>query len=142
MLQEGIHRFEIQLNGSEARISSEIPETPSYANGDPDLLMRAIGNVLKNAVEANDRKGIVAVGVTCRDGKWILAVGDQGKGIQPEDLERIFEPFYTTRSQGTGLGLAYASQVIANHHGSITAENGISGRGAVFTIELPLEERT
>ncbi len=140
MLQEGIPRFEIQLNGCETRISSEVPETPCQAKGDPDLLMRAIGNVLKNAVEANDRKGVVSVAAGCRDGRWVLEIGDQGSGIRPEDLGRIFEPFFTTRSQGTGLGLAYASQVIANHDGSIAAENRSSGSGAVFTIELPLEE--
>ena len=141
MLAEGINRFEIQFNGNETRISSDIPETPCYANGDPDLLMRAIGNVLKNAAEANERKGQVTVRVNCTEQKWILEIIDEGDGINPRDSGRIFEPFYTTRAKGTGLGLAYAAQIVANHNGVIKAENRSSSPGAVFTIELPMGRR-
>ncbi|WP_373499501.1 PAS domain-containing sensor histidine kinase [Desulfococcus sp.] len=140
MLAEGISRFEIQLSGDEIGISSDIPGSPCYAGGDPDLLMRAIGNVLKNAVEANRRKGRISVRAACGDRAWVLEILDEGEGIRPPDLGRIFEPFFTTRAQGTGLGLAYAFQVIQNHHGTIRAKNRSTGRGAVFTIELPLEE--
>ena len=141
MIAEAISRFEIQFNGNGITVLSEIPETSCYATGDPDLLMRAIGNVLKNAAEANERKGVVSVKAVCDDQMWILDIMDEGDGISPRDLGRIFEPFYTTRAQGTGLGLAYASQIVANHNGTITAGNRRGGPGAVFTIELPLDKR-
>lgn len=141
MLAEGVGRFEIQLSGG-IGISEDIPKAPCYAAADPDLLMRAIGNVLKNAVEANRNQGCVSVRAACRDRAWVLEILDEGEGIRPPDLARIFEPFFTTRAQGTGLGLAYAFQVVQNHHGTIRAENRSTGRGAVFTIELPLEVET
>jgi signal transduction histidine kinase len=113
---------------------------PCYAYGDADLLTRALGNIIKNAHEANREGGMVRITASCQEGTWRVEVEDEGEGIVPENLERLFEPFFTTRARGTGLGLAFALQVIRSHGGSITAENR-QHRGALFRVEIPVEER-
>lgn len=70
-----------------------------------------------------------------------IAVADTGPGIPPEHLDRIFEPYFTTKEGGTGLGLALAHKVIQDHHGSIRVETG-AGSGATFVVTLPIVERT
>jgi signal transduction histidine kinase len=77
--------------------------------------------------------GSIAAG----SGITTITVTDTGPGISPEHLDRIFEPYFTTKEGGTGLGLALAQQVIVEHRGSIHAENAPGG-GARFVIDLPL----
>ena len=139
MLDDMIVRFEVQLNGTPVKIETHIPETPCQADADPDLLMRAIGNILKNAVEANEHQSKIVVRANQDETRWAIEIEDEGPGIAPESLEVIFEPFFTTRSKGTGLGLAFASQVVFAHGGRIKAENRPNNRGACFTMELPLK---
>jgi signal transduction histidine kinase len=138
MLHDMIVRFEVQLNGTPAKIETHIPETPCQVDADPDLLMRAIGNLLKNANEANEHQGMIVVQATQDETHWAIEIVDQGPGIEPESLDVIFEPFFTTRSKGTGLGLAFASQVVFAHGGRIKGENRPNNSGARFIMELPL----
>jgi signal transduction histidine kinase len=69
----------------------------------------------------------------------LVSISDTGKGIAPEDLERIFEPFYTTKpvGKGTGLGLSLAWGIVERHHGRIEVESEV-GRGTTFTVTLPI----
>jgi len=137
LLDEIIPRFELQKGESAIEIESLIPSEPCEASADPDLLTRAISNILKNAFEANRDKGVVRVTASCRNSTWTVDIEDQGEGIEAESLGKIFEPFFTTRSKGTGLGLAYVSQVVRSHNGRVSARNKDQG-GAVFTMELPV----
>jgi signal transduction histidine kinase len=138
MLRDMIVRFEVQLNGTPVNIERHIPKTPCQIDADRDLLMRAIGNVLKNAVDANGNQGKIMVTAIQRDLHWVVEIEDQGPGVTPESLEVIFEPFYTTRARGTGLGLAFAVQVVTAHKGRIMVENRPNNSGARFRVELPL----
>jgi signal transduction histidine kinase len=70
------------------------------------------------------------------DGFWRIEVADSGEGIPPDKLGSVFEPFFSTRATGTGLGLAFTRQVVKAHGGSVRAHNAAS-RGAVFTVEIP-----
>ena len=137
LLQEIVTRFELQKTGMPCAIRSQIPSDPCYASVDPDLLIRAIGNVIKNAFEANGDKCVVQVTATRRADAWTAEIADDGEGIAPENIEKIFNPFFTTRAKGAGLGLAYASQAIQAHGGVISAENRTEG-GALFRVEIPL----
>ncbi len=139
LLNEIIRKFQMQEVHDSVDIESRIPPEAFETDADPDLITRAISNVLKNALEANGNKGIVRVSVFCGHLTWKMAIEDQGEGIDPNKLEKIFEPFYTTRSKGTGLGLAYVFQVIMAHSGNVWAENGEYG-GAVFNVELPVRK--
>ena len=127
--------FEIRYSTGELSIETHIPDTPFEAEADFDLLSRGISNIITNACEACRGKGSVRIAVDCRARKWTLKVEDRGPGIPEAELEKIFEPFHTTKATGTGLGLAFANQVITAHGGRVTAENMDRG-GARFCIIL------
>lgn len=139
LLHEIVTRFELQEAGSAIEIESRIPTEPCEAYADPDLLTRAISNILKNAFDANRGRGTVRVTASCQNSTWTVDIEDQGEGIALEHINKIFEPFFTTRSKGTGLGLAYVSQVIRAHNGSVGARNRDRG-GAVFSVALPVRQ--
>ncbi|MBC2704948.1 ATP-binding protein [Desulfobacula sp.] len=135
LMDQVIMGFEIQYNSDKIKIKSCIPEESFYINADFDLFSRGVTNVIRNACEANQGQGSVDISIEHRNKKWQLLVKDQGPGIPKEKLRKIFEPFFTTKSKGTGLGLAFADQVIKTHGGNIKAENRLSG-GALFCVTM------
>jgi two-component system sensor histidine kinase HydH len=104
---------------------------------DADQLIQAILNLVINGLQAVERQGRVEVTAQVADGGVTLAVRDTGPGVALEHLSAIFEPYFTTKSEGSGLGLWIAQQIIAAHHGTIQAANAPEG-GALFTVRLPL----
>jgi PAS domain S-box-containing protein len=118
-------------------------DRPLTASVDGDLIRRAFLNLLLNAVEAVEPGGRVRLGARFETtaGRRYLAVSvtDDGRGLKPEERELVFNPFYTTKAKGTGLGLAVVSRIVAAHGGEVAAESGQVG-GATFTIRLPVEE--
>jgi signal transduction histidine kinase len=139
LLREIVTRFELQKTGMPCEIRSHIPSEPCFSYADPDLLIRAIGNVIKNAFEVNGDKCVVEVTATCLTDAWRMEIADDGEGIAPENIEKVFNPFFTTRAKGAGLGLAYASQAVKAHGGAISAENRMEG-GALFRVEIPVSQ--
>lgn len=135
LMAQVIMGFDIQYDASDLVLDCRIPDTPFMAEADFDLLSRGIGNLVRNACEANGGKGTVTIQVTEKHRKWVLTVSDQGRGIKPEDRHRIFEPFFTTKATGTGLGLAFADQVVKAHGGSIRVDADFQG-GARFSVTL------
>ncbi len=112
--------------------------------GDATRLQQVFGNLLGNAVKFTPEGGTVAVELTCGDSEATVVVQDSGAGIPPDELPRIFEPFQqagaaSVRKGGLGLGLAISRHLIELHHGSIRADSAGLGRGARFTITLPLD---
>jgi len=107
---------------------------------DPHLLERALLNIVRNAFEVSRAKEEVRITMICAEKDLVFVIADNGAGILPENLPRIFEPFFSTKAKGTGLGLAIAKEIIEVHGGTITACNGENG-GACFTVSLPLEMR-
>jgi signal transduction histidine kinase len=105
---------------------------------DPGLLRQIIVNLLSNALDAVDRKGRVTVAARPAGEEVLITVTDTGHGIAPDDLRRIFEPFYTTkgRGKGTGLGLAICRQLTAALGGTISVES-TPGSGSTFFVRLP-----
>jgi len=137
MARSVIERFEMLMNETEVRIHTEIPADPVMAFADGDLIGRGLGNILKNACEAIAGKGVVSVLSRITDGRWMIEISDNGEGIAPDIIHKVFEPFYTNRATGTGLGLAFTRQVVKAHGGSIVARNAETG-GAVFRVEIPI----
>src|SRR5207248_10261952 len=110
---------------------------PVMASGDPDALLRAIRNLLDNALSVADTVVLEAAQTTRGPS---ISVSDNGPGIPPHECDRIFEPFVrlpTSPGGGTGLGLAIVQRTIASHGGTVTCEPSSSG-GARFTLRLPL----
>ena len=103
---------------------------------DPDLLHRALSNLVLNAMDAMPDGGALTLRSQREDGKIIIEVADTGSGLTPEECERIFTPYYTSKQHGTGLGLAIVQSVISDHGGRIGVQSQ-PGRGTKFIIELP-----
>jgi signal transduction histidine kinase len=125
-------------------VSGEFPEV----RADELMLRQALLNLLRNAAEAFDdaraeeaRRVRAHGSVEAGDngGEWlVISVEDTGAGLSPAELQRIFIPFFTTKTKGHGIGLALAHRVVTEHGGTLSAANSHAG-GAVFTIRLPLE---
>ena len=115
-------------------LAEDLPEVEA----DPDQLRRVLLNVVNNALEAMEgRSGELSV-TTSREGREaVITVRDAGPGV--EDVERIFEPYYTTKVKGTGLGLAIARQIVEEHHGRISVKSQL-GVGTTVRIHLPAGE--
>jgi two-component system sensor histidine kinase HydH len=113
---------------------SELP----LARVDRDQLSQALLNLLINSLEAMEEGGKVRVGLR-REGRDSLrvSISDTGKGIPGEDLEKVFEPFFSTKRKGTGLGLAIVHQIVESHGGHIRVESK-EGEGTDFQIVLPI----
>jgi signal transduction histidine kinase len=122
----------------EIEISTRVGGSLPAVMADPVRLTQALLNVLINAIQAVEKKGRVEVSAVVADGHVCVAVHDNGPGIPPDELASIFDPYYTTKSEGSGLGLWIAQQIATAHGGSLQAQNGPSG-GAVLTMRLPLK---
>jgi signal transduction histidine kinase len=105
---------------------------------DANHLRQALLNIVKNAVDASPKDTRVDVEISCDDESATVAIGDRGPGIDPEIRDELFEPFATTKSDGTGLGLAMTQQIVEQHHGEIHIDEPDDG-GCRFVIELPRE---
>lgn len=105
---------------------------------DPQLFKTALLNLCVNALQAMPSGGTLEIKIESTSSEVILFVQDTGSGIAPEHLSQIFSPFFTTKSTGTGLGLAEVYQVIQGHHGSIDVESE-PGKGTLFIIKIPLK---
>ncbi len=108
---------------------------------DQEQLSQAFLNLLLNSLEAVAEDGKIVIGLSRdpRRDRINITLADNGRGIPPEDRERIFEPFFSTKSKGTGLGLAIVHKIVEMHGGEIRAENRPNG-GTVFQVTLPLHD--
>jgi signal transduction histidine kinase len=107
---------------------------------DRTQLIRIITNLVKNAIQAipeSQEKKAVCVNIKKESGHVIITVADNGIGIAPEDFSRIFEPKFTTKTSGMGLGLSIIKNIIENYNGTITFESQ-KGKGTTFTVSLPI----
>ena len=92
-----------------------------------------------NGLQAMPEGGTLTLEAKTSNGNFLIAVTDTGSGIARENLERIFEPYFTTKAKGTGLGLAISRRIIEAHGGTITAANRLGG-GCRVEISLPLDD--
>jgi len=127
---------------ADVELAVDVGDDLPRVDGESDRLEQVLLNLIQNAVHAvseRDRQGsgMVCVGVRAdQAGGVMLTVDDDGPGVPPERIERIFEPFYTTRKQGTGLGLPLARRIVEYHGGSLKMTRSRLG-GARFTVWLP-----
>jgi two-component system sensor histidine kinase HydH len=99
-------------------------------------------NIVINATEVMDSGGLVRIEAREEDGMMALTLANNGPSIPLEHIGRIFDPFFSTKPNGTGLGLATSCSIIQGHGGDIRVENLIDGQGVCFTITLPMAHRT
>ncbi|NTV50184.1 MAG: histidine kinase [Geobacteraceae bacterium] len=116
-----------------------------YASHEPmnapvvsDRIIQLLLNLLKNGLQAMPNGGILRVELENNKSQALIRIGDSGIGIPPENIHHIFEPFWTSRASGTGLGLALCRKVAQEHGGDLTVES-VDGVGTTFTVTLPME---
>jgi len=119
------------------RVETEFAPNLRPFSFDADLMEHVFFNLLLNATQAMPGGGTLRVATSCSDGQVETAVSDTGAGIAPENLESIFNPFFTTKADGVGLGLAIVSKIVDDHGGKITVASRV-GSGATFRISLPV----
>jgi two-component system sensor histidine kinase HydH len=118
------------------RIDLDTSGAPQTWQLDPERMNQVLVNVMHNALLATPEPARVEVSVTVASSLLVITVRDRGEGIPEGEEQQIFEPFFTNRTRGTGLGLAVAKRIVELHGGSIEASNHPDG-GAVFRIALP-----
>jgi signal transduction histidine kinase len=116
------------------------PDLPEVEH-DSGQMHQVLLSLLLNAVQAMDGAGTVHVEIGSLVGYASVVVSDTGRGISPQNLPNIFRPFYTTRGDGTGLGLSLAQRIVEDHHGRIEVSS-VVGNGSRFTVLLPFQMST
>ncbi len=145
MLDRAITRFDREKTGAAVSVTvfkNYSPDVPPVRL-DTELMEHVITNLLSNAAQASPAGAVVTVKTrladTAEGRKAEIAVIDRGSGIDPKHLENIFNPFFTTKAEGVGLGLAIVSKIVDEHGGQITVES-TPGEGSVFRVYLPVAE--
>jgi signal transduction histidine kinase len=106
---------------------------------DPGQLRQALDNLVRNAVEATPEGGRVSIAARRESGGHVVEVHDTGHGIEPDQLPRIFDLYFTTKANGTGVGLAVTQQIVTAHGGTIEVDSRPGG-GTTMTVRLPAGE--
>jgi nitrogen fixation/metabolism regulation signal transduction histidine kinase len=120
--------FELNFSNSKALIL-----------GDKEQMLRTFNNLIKNAIQAipSEKQGQIIIRIAQESSKIIVEIEDNGIGIVPEEQAKLFVPYFTTKSNGTGLGLAMVKQIVENHAGTISFKT-TPKTGTIFTISLPI----
>jgi PAS domain S-box-containing protein len=118
------------------KLARQLPASPL----DPAQIKQALVNLIKNALQAMSKGGVLNVQTAPGVDGVVVSVADTGGGIPQEQINRIFEPFYTTKKKGTGLGLMIVQRIVRDHRGRIDLESHV-GKGTIFRVWLPLYEK-
>jgi signal transduction histidine kinase len=121
-------------------LRQDVPATVPAFECDPEQMKQVLLNLVINAVQAMTGAGEVSLVARQQASSVVISVRDQGPGIDPEDLDKIFNPFYTTKDAGTGLGLSVVYQIVNQHGGVVTAARNPEG-GMTFSLTIPLHQR-
>jgi two-component system, NtrC family, nitrogen regulation sensor histidine kinase NtrY len=143
LVQNAVRLHQAQFSAADHAVIAcklELAENLNPVSADPDLLHRALSNLVLNAIDAMPNGGTLTVRTRQENGRAFIEVSDTGVGITPEESARLFTPYYTSKPQGTGLGLAMAQSIVSDHGGKISVRSQ-PGVGTTFVIELPGETR-
>ena len=139
-VRETLELLRPELENRGVAVEESLAEKLPLAPIDPAQIKQVLVNLCKNAIQAMTRGGVLTLCTEGRDDGVCLVVKDTGGGIPQDLLNRIFEPFYTTKKKGSGLGLMIVQRIVRDHGGRIQLESSVS-HGTTFRIWLPLTER-
>ncbi|MEN3326644.1 MAG: two-component system, NtrC family, sensor histidine kinase HydH [Acidobacteriota bacterium] len=125
-----------QLRANKVEVRLSLDQQPVYAMLEQSSLRGALMNLMLNAIEAMGEGGTLSIAIDRTGDSLRLEIADTGHGISDEEAKKIFEPFYTTKEQGLGLGMPYAKKIIEQHGGTISL-NSRPGEGTTISIMLP-----
>jgi len=139
-IDEALELSAATLRKSGISVKQELAEGLQLCRADPQMIEQVILNLITNAVQAMQAmtgEKHLELRSSASDGHIVVAVGDSGPGISPQERAKIFDPFYTTKSDGSGIGLSLCQRIITDHRGMLTVETSRWG-GAEFRIDLPV----
>jgi len=138
IVEETLQLLRPQIEKQRIVVEKEFQALPMIQM-DPEQMKQAMLNLLLNAIQAMPEGGQLTLkGRNSEDGQWIhLSIQDSGMGISGEDIDKLFDPFFSTKEGGIGLGLSITHRIIDQHHGKIEVET-IPGEGTLFTVCLPI----
>ena len=137
ILEISLDRVERDLQGKQIEVVRHFQATQDYVYVDYDLICQAMINIFLNSLQAMESGGRISVTTLRLKNYNRVIIEDTGSGISPKNIEKVFNPFFTTRSEGTGLGLAVVSQIFEKHHCKMTLTSQ-PGQGTRFEIKFPL----
>ncbi|WP_196799535.1 PAS domain-containing sensor histidine kinase [Verrucomicrobium sp. 3C] len=129
-----------QLENHDVLVEMELARNMPLVRADRDQLRQAFFNVMKNSLEAMDRGGILIIRTELSDSHFLVRFQDNGSGMSATEMSRAFEPYYTSKQSGTGLGLLVVRRIVREHGGEIQLESR-EGKGTTVRILLPRSER-
>jgi signal transduction histidine kinase len=137
LVQSAVVLVEAEWQSQGIHFAVEVAPGLPAIEADEELLRQALLNLIQNACQAMPRGGFVTVGARIDGHTLCLEVTDEGVGIAPEEVERIFTLYFTTKPEGTGIGLSLVYRIVQMHDGSIDVRSEL-GRGTTMTVRLPL----
>lgn len=144
LINRAVRAMETRMRSKGMGIRIDVPDV--QIQGDPERLLQAVLNLLDNAIKHSVPDSMVFVSGQMESAQVAVEIRDQGAGISESDLPHVFEQFYTAdpsrKGSGTGLGLAIARRIVEAHGGSISASSTGRGKGATFTIRLPVSPQS
>lgn len=142
VVEEAVGFAEVEARKRKVRIEAQLAEGDPEIQADPILLQQVLLNLLRNAMDAMaatpPERREIRVSTANGAGQVTVRIADRGCGLAPEVRERVFDPFFTTRAEGMGMGLAICRSIVEFHGGRVWAEENPGG-GAVFTFTIPVE---
>ncbi len=135
LLEKTARLYEARIRQESIALDLQLAQEPVVAHADPYLVSQALGNLVLNALDAMPGGGRLELCVFTHNGRAVVEVADTGRGLNEDEQQRVFSPYYTTKQHGTGLGLAIVQSIVADHGGRITVESAPQ-KGTRFRIEL------
>ena len=140
LIEETVRFFQPEIQDRDIVVETELRSDLPVLEVDRDQMKQVFYNAIKNSFEAMKRRGILRIRTDRDDTHLKISFTDTGGGISAENLSRVFEPYFTTKSGGSGLGLLIVRRIIREHGGELAIES-TEGKGVTLTVRLPLLER-
>ena len=140
IVEETLHFFGPEIEARDIVVESELRSDLPLVQIDRDQMKQAFYNIIKNSFEAMKRRGILRIRTDMDDSHVRVSFTDNGGGMSAEALSRVFEPYYTTKSSGSGLGLLIVRRIVREHGGELAIESA-EGKGLTLTIRLPFKDQ-
>ena len=140
IVEETLHFFAPEIEARDIVVESEPRSDLPLVQIDRDQMKQAFYNIIKNSFEAMKRRGILRIRTDMDDSHVRVSFTDNGGGMSAEALSRVFEPYYTTKSSGSGLGLLIVRRIVREHGGELAIESA-EGKGLTLTIRLPFKDQ-
>ena len=136
IIQKNLNFLEPELKKSHVQVKENLDGRNYPLRADPEMLYRAFLNIFINAIHSVSENGLIQVTGSENKDRYVISIRDNGCGISKEDLNKVFNPFFTTKERGTGLGLSIVRKIIEIHAGTISIESE-PGQGTTVTVTLP-----